>query len=174
MDRSRTQRRLVVAVAVIVVGIMVPANAALAVSRLWNSRTAPLTAKADGGATVAQGYGSWTISTSTDGTRYRGGAYLRDPQPTDADGVYFEMKTYSSAGLCGQPQGTSCTGDFYLWDTTSGGKYWSSSTWSPGRSTTQPINARASSHRAGLRVAEAHNSLPDIYSSTTVVGAINW
>jgi hypothetical protein len=174
MDRSRIHRRLVVAVAVLVVGILVPANAALAVSRLWNSRSAPLTAKADGGAVIAQGYGSWTISTSTDGTRYRGGAFLRDPQPSDSDGVYFEMKTYSSAGLCVQPQGTSCSASFYWWDTTNGGQYWSSSSWSTGKSTTQAIDVQASSHRAGFRVAEEHNNLPDIFSGTSVVGAINW
>jgi hypothetical protein len=174
MATSRVLSRLVWVAAMIVVGVVVPSGSALAVTRYWNSKSHPLTAKSDQGAVIAKGYGKWTISTKSDGTRSRGAGQLRDPQPHDTDGVYFELVTYDSSGICVQPEGTSCSQQFFPDSTRDGGQYWYDNTWSPFRLVSAPIDAGANSYKGGFRVAEEHDYLPDIYSGRTITPGINW
>jgi hypothetical protein len=88
--------------------------------------------------------------------------------------VYFELVTYDSSGVCVQPEGTSCSRQFFPDSTVDGGQYWSDNAWSPFRRVSAPIDPSANSYKGGFRVAEEHDHLPDIYSGRTITPAINW
>ena len=154
---------------VIATAAVLGAGSANAATRYWNSSSSPLTAKSDSGASVAQAYGDWRVATGTSGTESKGTGRLRDPQPTDGDGVYFEMKTYANSGSCLSSDYTSCSQAYYYYKTDNGGEYYSSSTWSSIYYVAHTaVPATGNYARAGMRSAEEHNNLPDIFSGTTL------
>ncbi len=162
-------RRVVIVAVATGVAALVGTGSAEAATRYWNSSSAPLTARSDAGAAVAQAYGDWRVSTGSSGTTSRATGRLRDPQPTDGDGVYFELKTYVNAGSCLASQYTSCSQPYYYYETDNGGQYYSSSSWSSIYYVAYTaVSAGGNYARAALRSAEDHNNLPDIFSGTTL------
>lgn len=87
------------------------ASSAAAVT--WNSSSNPLTVT--GYSSTGKGYGTWTVSTSSDGTRYRTGANLW-MHNADNHKVYAQTSNYANAGLCVAPQYTSCSQSYYYYN----------------------------------------------------------
>lgn len=79
----------------------------------WNSSSNPLTVT--GYSSTGKGYGTWTVSTSSDGTRYRTGANLW-MHNADNHKVYAQTSNYANAGLCVAPQYTSCSQSYYYYN----------------------------------------------------------
>jgi hypothetical protein len=93
--------------------LMVTATASYAlVVRSWNSASDPLTVHAYG--TYAWSYGTWDVSTHSDGTRSRLHAYQSTGSASHK--VYETLKTYVNAGYCVTPKYTSCSQQYYYYD----------------------------------------------------------
>jgi hypothetical protein len=166
MKRTRSAMALL---ATIAVAGVIGAGSASAVTRYWNSSSVPLTARSSTGAAVAQAYGDWRVATGTNGTESRATGRLRDPQPTDGDPVYYEMKSYTNSGSCLSNEYVSCSQPYYYDKTDNGGEYYSSSSWSSVYYVAHTALPGSGNYaRAGMRSAEEHNNLPDIFSGQTL------
>lgn len=134
------------------------------VMRYWNSYNTPLTVS-DDGQEKGQGYGTWKIGTTVNGTRSQSWGYLRD-RHDNGHKVYFELKTYVNAGLCYSPEYTSCTAQWYYHAkqfSDFNKETWSGSSWSPEFYASTDVSAAASNARGRFTVAES-NGGPDLHS----------
>lgn len=93
------------------VALASPSDAAK--KRKWNSKSTPLTLK-DGDVLKAQGYGKWTIGTTSSGTRSQAWGYLRD-RHANGFNVFYRLDTYTNAGYCLSPEYVSCDQVWYPW-----------------------------------------------------------
>jgi len=155
----------VVAVMAIVVATTAPAYAA---TRSWNSKAKPLTAYQDGKA-MAQGYGTWKIGTTSNGTRSQAYGHLRDRAPRNKRNVYFELFTWVNAGYCLQPEYTSCNQKFFYWRkqfSNSNKETWNQNTWSPTFYASTSVSPRGNYARAQMQVSESKRG-PDLKSGFT-------
>lgn len=132
--------------------------------RNWNSLSTPLTVK-DDGREKGQGYGTWKIGTTTNGTRSQAWGYLRD-RHANGYKVFFELQTYTNAGICFSPEYTSCQADWYYYAqqfSDFNKETWSGSSWSPEFYSSTGVSANASYARGRFRVGES-NKGPDLHS----------
>lgn len=143
-DRLSSLARRTAAVAVLI--LMGYSSSALALS--WNSAATPLTVTGYG--STGKGHGTWTISTGTDGTRYRTSAslYLIN---ADNHKVYAKTSNYSNSGVCFAPDYTSCQQSFYLHNTSETTHYNVAKTWKT-FSSSAAVNGTADYHRAAINV----------------------
>lgn len=90
----------------LVLGVSAPAS--LAVN--WAKSSEPL--KVSGYGSTGYGYGTWTVSSGSDGTRSRLTANLKYSNG-DNHKVYGRISTWTNAGICISPEYTSCTATYY-------------------------------------------------------------
>ncbi|MDR2374317.1 MAG: hypothetical protein LBD77_09555 [Bifidobacteriaceae bacterium] len=97
-----------IAALLIVGGSALAANAA--VTRAWNSSSNPL--KVAGYGSTGWAYGSFTVSTGSDGTKARG---TNAAKYSNADNhkVYVKQITYVNAGYCVASEYLSCSQAYY-------------------------------------------------------------
>lgn len=132
--------------------------------RYWNSYSTPLTVS-DDGREKGQGYGTWKIGTTVNGTRSQSWGYLRD-RHDNGHKVYFELKTYRNSGSCVSPEYTSCKADWYYHAkqfSDFNKETWSGSSWSPEFYASTGVSDSASYLRGRFTVAES-NGGPDLHS----------
>lgn len=135
----------------------------------WNSSTSPLTVTGYG--STGKGYGSWTISTGTDGTRFRTSAkqWINN---ADNHAVYVDTENWTTAGSCIQPDYTSCKQDYYLYNYSKTGqttqKSWVS------KSSSASVDPRASYGRARVRVKLSVPWRTDPSSGATITKGIKY
>lgn len=167
LSKSTTVRRLITVVVVVAAGVATAAPA-YAATRYWNSQSSPLTAYS-GDKKLAQGYGTWNIGTTTNGTRSRAYGYLRDPQPSNGYKIYFELFTQTNSGYCIQPDYTSCNAQYYYYAKQFSDfdkETWGSSSWSPQFYASTGVASSGNYARAQMQVAES-NYGPDSDSGST-------
>ena len=114
MKRTLARLASVAAVSTAVVATTAGASYALGEVRYWNSSSAPLTVTGYGSS--GYGYGTWKVSTGTDGTRSRLTANLRINN-ADNHAVYATLTTQTNAGYCVEPDYTSCTAQYFTYAT---------------------------------------------------------
>ncbi|SNT06803.1 hypothetical protein SAMN06309944_1943 [Micrococcales bacterium KH10] len=126
-------RKVHVIVAVMTLLLSVTAGTAHAKIRYWNSASTPLTVTGFG--STGYGYGNWTVSTSTDGTKSRLGATMKYKN-ADNHKVYAKLETLVNAGTCLSSDYTSCTQKYYSHDWNNSGKIDKANKWFTKRATT--------------------------------------
>lgn len=125
--------------------LLVEATGAWALS--WNSSSQPLTVTGYG--STGEGYGTWFISTGSDGTRYRATSYMRINNADDHE-VYSHIRNWTSAGFCYAPEFLSCTVDYSVYNSMQSGRH--DYSFYVGRSSSAPLHGAAEYHRAEVKM----------------------
>lgn len=166
--QMRFPAHTVAALASAALAVLLMSTPAFAAARHWNSRANPLIAS-DGGHDKAAGYGTWTIGVTKNGTRSQAYGYLKDLE-SNGKNVYFELFTQSNAGYCVQPQYTSCSADWYGYESQFSGfdketwnhDYWNDTAFYASTS----VNPSGDFARGRMQVSES-NWGPDTHSGST-------
>lgn len=95
----------------VTLAIVLCSSSSAASALYFNSKDAPLTVSRLGD--HAYTYGSWSISTKTDGTRSRGAVWLQTNSPNNNYPAFVEMETWVNSGHCIEPQYTSCSKQYF-------------------------------------------------------------
>lgn len=105
-------------IAALLVGMVVlsglPAEAK-GVIRHWGSSSRPVNVWRDGNL-QGSSYGDWRVADRTSGTRSIGRGHIKDVRP-GGDSIYYHMITQYNAGICYQPEYTSCSSPWYDYTT---------------------------------------------------------
>lgn len=146
---SRLARRI--STIILLAGAIVVAGAsagyALGRVRYWNSVDKPLTVSGYG--STGWGYGSWRVSTGTDGTRSRLGAHQAISNADDHR-VFVKLSTWTNAGYCLATEYLQCTQQYFSYDDSDTGRT-SCYCWEY-LATSTGVNAAANYARAQVRV----------------------
>ena len=120
---------------------------------------------------VGQGYGTYEKLNTSSGTVNRMTGATRDLHP-GGNSIYWQADFSSSAGICIAPQYTSCTQQFYAYNsvqgTRSNGSGWLTS-WNQAA-----VNRNATSTRANFKVCEDQRFAVDPCSWAHITGAYNY
>jgi hypothetical protein len=82
--------------------------------KLWANPTAPLRVEYDH--SVGWGFGAWTVSSGSDGTRSRLGANVAMSYPFKGRKVFAKLTTWVNAGYCISPDFVTCSMKYYYYD----------------------------------------------------------
>lgn len=145
-------------------------SAAQAGTTYWNSKSQPLTATGYG--SVGKGYGSWSVTTSSDGTRSRLSAYLYYKN-ADNHKVFAGLVTYVNSGVCVSGDLLTCTQKYFYWDASDTPKYNVANTWAQKKTTTS-VDPLSDYARAGIRVKLDIPVRPDISSGETLTKGLKY
>jgi hypothetical protein len=168
--RIRRRRRYERSVRIVAMALAMMAMTTTASFALnWNSSTTPLTVTGYG--STGKAYGSWTISTGTDGTRFRTSAnqWINN---ADNRAVYVVTENWTTAGSCLQPDYTSCKQDYYYYNSSKTGQTTQKS-WVNKKSSAS-VDPRASYGRAYVRVKLSVPWRTDPSSGATVTKGIKY
>ena len=157
---------------ILIVGVSTVGNIAQAVALTWNSSGTPLTVSGYG--STAKGYGTWLISTGTDGTRSRLTANLKITNADD-HAAYAKLETMVNAGACFSGSYLNCSSPYYSWAfaktsgvTTATG---ATSVW-VSKSTSTNLSPYGNYARALVFVALDIPYLPDAISQPTLTNGL--
>lgn len=119
----------------------------------WASSSSPL--KVTGYGSTGVGYGTWTVSSGSDGTRSRATAHLAYYN-ADNHKVFYKLLTYVNAGYCYTPQYLTCDVKYYSYGDNDSNHYNTGSskvgswTWITANSVTSTLPGNADYARGGL------------------------
>lgn len=130
----------------------------------WASSSKPLTVTGYG--STGWGYGSWTVSSGTDGTRSRLSANLKYKN-ADNHKVFAKLQTWINAGYCATSPYLSCTSQYYYYTEKDTDRSNDTSKWVT-KSATTGLPGTADFARAGIQVKL------DIPVRTDVASGVLW
>lgn len=162
---SRVARRVVGITLLMVAGF---GGSAYALT--WNSSASPLTVSGYG--STGKGYGTWTISTGTDGTKYRTGANLFYTNADDHK-VYTSTDNYTNAGICFAPDYTSCQQAYYYYNSSETSHVNTPGSWVY-RSSSAGVAPTGDYHRGYIRVKIDVPWRSDPSSGASITKGINY
>ena len=129
----------------------------------WNSASNPLTVSGYG--STGYGYGTWTVSTGSDGTRSRLSANLKYSN-ADNHKVFAKLQTYVNAGYCLSSDYLSCTAQYYYYTSSDTSRVNQTGVW-VNRTTSTGLPGEADYARAGVQVRLDIPVRPDVGSGIT-------
>jgi len=136
----------------------------------WNSKAEPL--RVTGYGSIGDGYGTFTVSTRSDGTRFRVHSEQKLTYNADNHKVWTQVLYQTNDGWCFQPPHTACSTPIHDWR-------WgrtaatNSPDWADGDTSTG-AHLNADRARALIRMRLAIPWRPDPASGWTITDAVNY